>query len=326
VRAPFIREEVFHGVLKQHCVRTDLEETGEETMIVVTGATGKIGSKIISDLLSQTKKVRCIARSPKELQPFTRKGAEASAGSLEDTSFLTKAFSGAEAVFTMIPPNYSTPHFRGYQNKVGASIAEAIEKSGVRYVVNLSSQGAHLPDRTGPIKGLHDQEERLNTLKEVNILHMRPTYFMENLLMYIPMIKNMGIAGSAINGGQKFAMIATKDIATAATEHLIKRDFVKKSVRDFLGQRDLSLDEAISVIGKRINKPRLRYVQFSYEEAKRALMESGLSEHISNLFIEMSRALNEGLFAVNVPRTEENTTATSIEEFAETFAKIYSSQ
>ena len=295
-------------------------------MIVVTGAIGKTGSKIASNLLSQAKKVRCIASTPEELQQFTRRGAEASVGSLDDISFLTKAFSDAAAVFTVIPPNYSVPDFRAYQNKVGASISEAIEKSGVKYVVNLSSQGAHLPDRTGPIKGLHDQEERLNRLKDVNILHMRPAYFMENLLMYIPMIKNMNIAGSAINGDQKFAMIAAKDIAASATEYLTKRDFVGKSIRDFLGQRDLSLSEAIFIIRKKINRPDLKYVQFSYEDARKGFVKAGLSEDVSNLFIEMSRALNEGLFAVNIPRTEENTTATSIEEFADIFAKVFFSQ
>jgi uncharacterized protein YbjT (DUF2867 family) len=273
--------------------------------------------------LSQAKKVRCIVRTPEELQQFSSEGAEASVGSLDDIYFLTKAFSDAAAVFTMIPRDYSVPDFRAYQNKVGASIAEAIERSGVKYVVNLSSQGAHLPDRTGPIKGLHDQEERLNRLRDVNILHMRPTYFMENLFMYIPMIKNMNIAGSAINGDLKFAMIATKDIATAATEHLIRMDFVEKSIRDFLGQRDLSFREALSIIGKRINRPDLKYVQFSYKDSRKGLLAAGLSEDMTNLIIEMSRALNDGLFAVNVPRTKENTTATSIEEFADTFAKIY---
>ncbi len=296
-------------------------------MIVITGAAGKTGSGITANLLSRAKKVRCIAKTPEKLQQFVSKGADAAVGSLEDVSFLTEAFSDATAVFTMIPPDYSVLNsvldFRAYQNKVGASIAEAIEKSGVKCVVNLSSQGAHLPDGTGPIKGLHDQEERLNRLRDVNVLHMRPAYFMENLLMYIPMIKNMNIAGSAINGDLKFAMIATRDVAAAATEHLIKLDFVQKSVRDFLGQRDLSLREAISIIGKRINRPDLKYVQFSYKDARKGLLGAGLSEDMANLFIEMSRALNEGLFAVDVPRTKENTTATSIEEFADTFAEIY---
>ncbi len=137
------------------------------------------------------------------------------------------------------------------------------------------------------------------------------------------MIRNMNVAGSAIKGDLKFAMIAAKDVAAVATEHLTKMDFVDKSVRDLLGQRDLSLSEAISVIGKRINRPDLRYVQFSYKDAKKGLLGAGLSENMADLLIEMSKAFNEGLFGVKAPRTAENTTATSIEEFADTFAEIF---
>ena len=295
-------------------------------MIIITGATGNIGSKLTGLLLSQGQHVRIIGRNASKLQSFADKGAETSAGDLKDTQFLAKAFSGGTAVFAMIPPHYMARDFRAYQNDTGASIAAAIRDSGIKNVVNLSSQGGNLTDKTGPIKGLHDQEERLNKLDSVNILHVRPTYFMENLLANIPLIKNMNIAGSAIRGDQKFAMIATRDIAAFVAERLIKRDFTGKSVRDLLGQRDLSMDEAIAVIAKKINKPDLKYLQFSYEDAEKGLMAAGLSEDVSRLFIEMSRALNEGLFAVNVPRTDENTTATSIEEFADTFTKIYFSE
>jgi uncharacterized protein YbjT (DUF2867 family) len=213
--------------------------------------------------------------------------------------------------------------FRAYQNKIGESIGAAIRNSGIKYVVNLSSQGAELSEGTGPVKGLHDQEERLNKLEGINILHARPTYYMENLFMFIPMIKTMNIAGSAIKGELKFAMIATTDIAAFVAERLLKRDFVGKSVRGLLGQRDVSLNEAIEIIGRKIANPDLKYVQFSHEEARKGLVAAGLSEDVSGLFIEMSRAINEGLFAVNIPRTKDNTTGTSIEEFSETFAKIY---
>ncbi|MBI5055542.1 MAG: NmrA family NAD(P)-binding protein [Nitrospirae bacterium] len=292
-------------------------------MFVITGATGNIGSKLVDDLHSRGHKVRAVGRSKDRLQRFIDKGAEAAAGDLADSGFLAKAFSNADAVFAMIPPNYAVKDFRAYQNEIGASTAEAIRKSGVKHVVNLSSQGANLPDRTGPIKGLHDQEERLNKLDNVNVLHVRPTYFMENLLMYVPMIKNMDMAGSAVSGGVKFAMIATKDIAKFIAERLVKRDFSGKSVRDILGQRDVSMNEAIQIFGKKINKPGLKYVQFSYEDAEKGLIGAGLSEDLSRLYVEMSRALNEGLFAVNLTRTPENTTETSIEEFADVFAKIY---
>ena len=293
-------------------------------MIVITGATGNVGSKVTNILLSQSRKVRVIGRNLHKLRGFEKNGAEPAVGDLKDTKFLAEAFSGAEAAFTMIPPHYTAADFRAYQNEVGFSIASAIQRSGIKYVVNLSSQGAGMPDKTGPIKGLHDQEERLNKLQDVNILHIRPTYFMENLLMNIPMIKKMNIAGSAIRGDQKFAMIATRDIAAFVAERLMQKDFSGKSVRDLLGQRDLSMNEAISIIGSKINKPDLAYVQFSYEEAGKGLISAGLSADVSRLFVEMSMALNNGLFAVNVPRTGDNTTATSIEQFSDIFAAVYS--
>lgn len=295
-------------------------------MFVITGATGNIGSKLTGILLSQGQKVRVVGRNSEKLQGFVDKGAEAAVGDLRDTGFLTRTLSDFTAVFAMIPPHYTAMDFRAYQNEVGTSIASAIQKSGIKYVVNLSSQGADLPEGTGPIKGLYDQEKRLNKLEGVNILHIRPTYFMENLLMNIPMMKNMNMASSAVTGDQKFAMIATKDIASFVAERLMKRDFTGKPVRDLLGQRDLSLNEAIAIIGKKISKPDLKYVQFSYEDAEKGLVRAGLSEDVSKLFIEMSKALNRGLFAVNRRRTKENTTGTSIEEFADTFAKIYFSQ
>ena len=81
-------------------------------MIIITGATGNIGSKLTQDLLARGRKVRCIARSADKLNQFTEQGAEAAAISLEQTDALTEAFSGAEVLFAMIPPNgLSTPIF-----------------------------------------------------------------------------------------------------------------------------------------------------------------------------------------------------------------------
>jgi len=154
----------------------------------------------------------------------------------------------------------------------------------------------------------------------VNVLHLRPTYFMENLLMNIPLIQRMGIAGSAVHGELKFAMIATRDIAARVAERLVRHDFAGRVVQDLLGERDLSLNEAVAIIGRRIAMPGLKYVQFLYEDAANGLMEMGMSEDVSSLFIEMCEALNNGLFAVGRPRTAENTTPTSIEDFAESFA------
>ena len=290
-------------------------------MIAITGATGNIGSKITADLLSKGQNVRCIARTADNLKGFAVKGADIATISLEDTAALSDAFRGIDAIFAMIPPDYQALDFRAFQNTIGASIAEAVETSGVKYVVNLSSQGAHLPDKTGPIKGLHDQEQRLNKLKGVNILHLRPTYFMENLLANIDMIKQMNIMGSAIRGDMKIPMIATQDIARFAAERLLKKDFSGMTVKDLLGQRDVSMNEAAEIIGKKIDKPDLKYVQFSYEDTEKALVDMGFSADVAGLFIEMSKAFNQEL--INAPRTQENTTDTPLEKFAGVFARIF---
>lgn len=290
-------------------------------MIAITGATGNIGSKITADLLSKGQNVRCIARTADNLKGFAVKGADIATISLEDTAALSDAFRGIDAIFAMIPPDYQALDFRAFQNTIGASIAKAVETSGVKYVVNLSSQGAHLPDKTGPIKGLHDQEQRLNKLKGVNILHLRPTYFMENLLANIDMIKQMNIMGSAIRGDMKIPMIATQDIARFAAERLLKKDFSGMTVKDLLGQRDISMNEAAEIIGKKIDKPDLKYVQFSYEDTETALVDMGFSADVAGLFIEMSKAFNQEL--INTTRTQDNTTDTPLEEFAGVFARIF---
>jgi len=146
---------------------------------------------------------------------------------------------------------------------------------------------------------------------------------MENLLANIGMIKNMGMNGDTIKGDLKFAMIATKDIALVAAEHLLKRDFSGKTVHELLGERDISMAEVTKVFGEKIGKPDLGYVQFSAEDAKKWMMDFGLSDDVSDQLIELNQAINDGLLAVSQPRTAQNTTVTSIEEFADFFAQVY---
>ncbi len=290
-------------------------------MIVITGATGNIGGKIAEKLLSMSWKIRCIARGAEKLDALTAKGAEVMAVNLLDTPSLIRAFTGARAVFSMIPPNYRAPDFRAYQNKVGESIATAIKKAGVKHVVNLSSQGGDLSDGTGLIKGLHDQEERLNKLEDTHILHLRPTYFMENTLPFVDLIRNSNITGSAIGGDMEFPMIATRDIADFAVERLLNKDFTGITIKDLLGQRNLSLKEATRIIGEKIGHPDLKYMQFSYEDTRKALVGGmGFSPDVAELFVEMSRAFNEGLLG-GTKRTPGNTTETPFEAFAQIFLR-----
>jgi uncharacterized protein YbjT (DUF2867 family) len=292
-------------------------------MITIMGASGNIGSRLSGILLEAGQTIRVLARSAKRVETLAAKGAEVRTGDASDSAFLLEAFSGSKAVFAMIPPAYTAENYRAFANKLGASIGEAVRNAGVTNVVNLSSHGAHLPEGTGPVKALYDQEQRLNKISGVNVLHLRPTYFMENLLESIPMIKNMGLMGGAIKGNIPMPMIATRDIAQVAAEQLGTLDFQGISVRELYGQRDLTMEEATSVIGKRIGKPDLKYVSFPYLEAEKGLIAAGLSPDMSKNIVELGQALNDGLIKKNEERSSSNTTATSIEDFAEEFARAF---
>ena len=294
-------------------------------MLTIMGATGNIGSKLTNRLLVKNQRVKVIGRSTERLQPYVDRGATAVVGDAGDSDFLAQAFSGSNALFTMIPPDYAAQDFRQYQNEIGRQIATAIEKTGVKHVVNLSSHGAHLAEKTGPIRGLRDQEHRLNQVDSVNILHLRPTFFMENLLMNIDMIKTTGINGGHILGDLPFAMIATEDIAEVAAQHLLERNFSGKTVRELLGPRDISMEEATRIIGEKIGKPDLQYVHFSRKEYINGLLQAGLSKDMAEQLVELDAGINDRLFASDEPRTEENKTSTDFEQFADYFAQVYKS-
>jgi uncharacterized protein YbjT (DUF2867 family) len=292
-------------------------------MIAILGATGNVGGKIADLLIKKGEEVRLIARSPDRLRTFAEKNVTILAGDANETEFLVKAFKDVDAVFTMIPPNPKAKNFLGYANAIGGSIARAIEIAKVKHVVNLSSIGAELAEGTGPIKALHAMEMRLKGIKGLNVLHLRPGYFMENVLGNVDLIRSSGINGSAVRGDIKIAMIASRDIASFAADRLVKRDFIGSSVRYLLGERDLSLTEATGIIGRKIDKPALSYVMFPYDEAEKAMVGFGLSPDMSRTYVEMSKAFNEGLIRFG-NRTKENTTATPFESFCdEVFVPVY---
>ncbi|MBI4716164.1 MAG: NmrA family NAD(P)-binding protein, partial [Nitrospirae bacterium] len=275
-------------------------------MYVITGATGNTGKAIVESLLAAGKPVRVIGRNVDRLKPLTAKGAEAFVGSLEDGAAMTRAFTGAKAVYAMIPPHPTAENFRAYQNRVGESLAAAIAGARVPFVVSLSSVGAHLAEKTGPIAGLHDQEQRLNKLPETHVVYLRPGSFMENFLWNIGLIKNMGINGSPMKPDLPIPMIASRDIAAAAVRLLLGLDFSGKSVMELLGQRDLTMAEATRILGKAIGKPDLPYVQFPYEEAEKALLGMGLSQSVAGLYIEMYRGFNDGIIRPTESRSPRN--------------------
>src|SRR5271170_2337464 len=290
---------------------------------VILGATGNTGSIVATSLLSKGNKVRVVGRDAERLERFVRQGAEAFTADLSDAAALTKAFSGARAAYLMLPPITS----REDQERQSDAIAKAAKESGLRYAVHLSSYGAHVPEGTGPVAGLHSAEQKLNGIGGLNVLHLRPGYFMENNLAAIGMIHAIGLFGHALLPDLKIPMAATRDVGDYAAQRLLHLDFSGKQTRELLGERDLSMREATAVIARVIGKPDLRYQQFPYDQVQQVLVQLGVPPKGAAMYIEMYKAINAGVLVPLEPRSKENTTTTSIEQFVQdVFAAGYQSK
>ncbi|MGH7205938.1 MAG: NmrA family NAD(P)-binding protein [Nitrospiraceae bacterium] len=289
----------------------------------VMGATGHIGKVVAERLLKTGSQVHVIGRSAERLKGLVDLGAISHTGAFVDVDVLTGAFKGVDGVFALIPPDYTTGDLLAYQDRVGSAIARALQNTGVQYVVNLSSVGAHLSEKTGPIRGLQKQEARLNDVKELHVVHLRPSYFMENLLGSIPTIQSLGINGSPLRGVLPIPMVATRDIGAKVAAFLADLQFQGHTAFEFFGPRPVTMQEATTVLGKAIGKPDLKYVQFAYEVTEEAMVGAGMSPDSARLLIEIDRSLNDGLIQPTQPMTQHHLGKTSIEQFAEEFGAAY---
>ncbi len=292
-------------------------------MIAVMGATGHTGSAVADELLRARRPVRVIGRWAERLEPLVRRGAEPAIGDGLDPEFLASAFRGAEAVFAMVPPDYSQPDLRAFYNRWGAAIAGALERPGVRRAAFLSSLGAELPEGTGPIAGLHDVEQRLEPLG-LDLLVLRPGYFYENFFSALPLIKHQGINGGGFAPDTPIPMIATPDIGLAAAEALAG-GFRGVRVRELLGPRDYTMTETTRILSQKIGRPDLRYVQFPDRDFADALVRARFSPGSAAALVEMAHAFNEGRVRSLQGRNRLTTTATTFETFSDRLAAAYRS-
>src|ERR1700740_511022 len=284
-------------------------------MYAILGATGHTGSVAAEKLLAAGQKVRVIGRDAKRLERFSQKGAEAVVADVTDAAALEKAFVGARAVYALIPPAIDKPDVRAYQEKVTDAITAAIQKSGVGYVVLLSSTGTDKTSGTGPVVGLHSFEKKLDSIRALNLISLRAGYFMENVLAQAGIIPSLGFMATPLRADLALPMIATRDIGAAAADLLAKLNFSGKQTRELLGARNVSYAEAAKVIAPAIGRTELNYRQVPGAQAKPAMMQLGMSESMVDLILEMCEALNSGHMKPLEPRSAQNTTPTTIETF-----------
>jgi uncharacterized protein YbjT (DUF2867 family) len=296
-------------------------------MYVVLGATGNTGKVVAETLLDGGQKVRVVGRSKARLAGFSILGAEVFEANLADSAALTKAFTGARAVYALVPPDLAGTDYRAEQDAMTSSVARALEAAGVTHVVALSSFGADKPDKTGPVVGLHVMEERFSQIPKLNALFLRAGYFMENTLPQAGIIKNVGMMAGPVRADLALPMIATRDIGAAAADALTKLELTGHQTRELLGHKDLTYTQMAKIIGAAIGIPNLTYIQLPAEQVIQAMTQMGMSKNMATLLCEMADALNSGYMRPLEPRSAANTTPTLFEQFVhEVFVPAYKGQ
>lgn len=294
--------------------------------VIVTGSLGNIGKPLTTELVQKGHTVTVISSNPEKQKDIEDLGAIAAIGTLEDVEFLVSTFNGVDAVYCMVPPNDYFNHsldLIAYYRRVGNNYAQAVQQSGVKRVVNLSTIGAHLEKGSGILFGAHNVEKILNELSsDVAITHIRPTSFYYNLYAYVDTIKNQGVIAANYGADKIIPWVSPIDIAAVIAEEIVT-PLVGRKVR-YVASEELTGNETASILGAAIGNPDLKWRIITNEQMLSGLEGAGMNPQIAAGLVEMYASLYSGLLAEDYYRNKPTVMGkVKLKEFAKEFAAAF---
>jgi uncharacterized protein YbjT (DUF2867 family) len=295
--------------------------------IVLTGSLGHISRPLTEELVQKGHSVTVISSKAERQKEVEALGATAAIGTVEDVHFLSEAFSGADAVYCMIPPgSFADPDYDvlARVNKVAHNYAKAIRNSEVKQVVHLSSIGAHTNIDNGLLILHFNMEKTLKELPmDVAITTMRPCAFYYNLLSFAGMIKNGGFMASNYGKDDIVPWVSPLDIAAAVAEE-IGSPFTGRKVR-YVASEEISCNEIAGIIGEAISKPDLKWKVISNEQMESGMISTGMRTDIAKGLVEMNASMHLGKLFDDYYRNRPILGKTKMKDFAKEFAAVYNS-
>jgi uncharacterized protein YbjT (DUF2867 family) len=289
-------------------------------MIVITTPTGQIGSQVLRNLLDSGEELRVIVRDPSDIPSDVRKGLDIVEGSHGDAAVVDKAFSGADAVFWLTPPDPRAPSVEAAFVGFTRPAAEAFRNHGVGRVVAVSALGRGTPwaDLAGYVTGSLAMDDLIASTGVAYRALTNPS-FMDNTIRQVPSIKNQGMFFSPIAGDRKLPTVATRDIAAAAARLLLDPSWSGVGEVPSLGPEDLSFNDMAQIMSEVLGI-QVRFQQNTFEAYKDRFVSFGMSDPMAQGMTDMAWAKNEGLDNA-VARTPENSTPTSFRQWCEEVLK-----
>lgn len=186
-------------------------------MILVTGATGQIGSLVLQQLLESDVPVRAFVRDEKRVEQLDHPSLEVAVGTFEDKDSLEKAVKGMDSIFLVARDNPD-------QVQQHENVIRAAEQNGVRNIVKLS---AFTASKDSPISLMrwHAETEEMLKNSTLDWTFIRPQLYMQNLLRSGESVAKEGVLTAPMDN-DAFALIDVRDIAEAAAEILKSKGHV----------------------------------------------------------------------------------------------------
>lgn len=295
--------------------------------ITLTGSLGNISRPLAIELVKKGHTVTVISSKPERQKEIEAIGAKAAIGSMEDAEFLTRAFKGADIVYVM--ETLGEGRFSNLDidpiaaiTKIGHNYKKAIEQSGVKRVVHLSSIGAHTDKGNGMLSFHYNVEQILQQLPaDVSIKFMRPVGFYINMFAFIPTIKAQGAIVSNYGGDEREPWVSPLDIASAIVEEM-EKPFAGRTIR-YIASEELSPNEVAGILGEAIGKPDLKWVVISDEQLLKGMIASGMNPNIAKGLVEMNEGRRSGIIGEDYKRNKPTLGKTKLKEFAKEFAAAY---
>jgi uncharacterized protein YbjT (DUF2867 family) len=260
-------------------------------MFVVLGITGNTGAAAAEALLAAGQGVRALVRDPGKASAWAARGVELVAGDVADHGALRQAFAGAKGAYVLVPPHPTHPDPIHYAGEVAHAVREAVRETGLERLVLLSSEGAHLPSGTGPIRGVHAAEEILAGAA-ASTTFLRATYFQENWQSVLATAREQGVLPTFLDDVDRpRSMVATADIGRAAADLLTVSH--APGVVELKGPRDLTVRDVAAILGSTLGRT-VTPVHPPHEAWPGILMQAGLGRAYAELLVEMYDGINEG--------------------------------
>ena len=299
--------------------------------IVLTGSLGNIGKPLAQELVATGHSGTVLSSNAARQSAIETLGAKAAIGNIFDADFLTTTFKGADVVYLMETMEAAGDMFDkkvdfiGTINKIGESYKKAIEQSGVKQVVHLSSIGAHTNKGTGILIFHHNVENRLKQLPDdVTIKFIRPVGFYINMFSFVQSIKYKGSIISNYGGDTKEPWVSPLDIANVIAEE-IDKPFAGRSVR-YVASDEVSPNEIAKTLGEAIGKPDLQWQIISNEKLLSNWLNIGFNEQVAKGFVEMQASQGNGLLYEDYYRNKPVLGKVKLKDFAKDFAAVYNAE